>query len=168
MTAKRILSLALALLLTVSIIACGKTVHYRDDVSVDDLSATVSALIPVEGGYDMSGEDFLKYYFDFEHDHTIDGYAIASSSASSNVNEYGILHINDTEQVSEVAELAEVYLSNQRDFLSTFLNTYNAEEMAKLEQMQVQVFGNYVVYTILSEADTQAVMNAIKTKLTAN
>ena len=168
MTAKRILSLALALLLTVSIVACGKTVHYRDDVSVDDLSATVSALIPVEGGYDMSGEDFLKYYFDFEHDHTIDGYAIASSSASSNVNEYGILHINDAEQVSEVAELAEVYLSNQRDFLSTFLNTYNAEEMAKLEKMQVQVFGNYVVYTILSEADTQAVMNAIKTKLTAN
>ena len=168
MTAKRILSLALALLLTVSIVACGKTVHYRDDVSVDDLSATVSALIPVEGGYDMSGEDFLKYYFDFEHDHTIDGYAIASSSASSNVNEYGILHINDAEQVSEVAELAEVYLSNQRDFLSTFLNTYNAEEMAKLEKMQVQVFGNYVVYTILSEADTQAVMNAIEAKLTAN
>lgn len=168
MTAKRILSLALALLLTVSIVACGKTVHYRDDVSVDDLSATVSALIPVEGGYDMSGEDFLKYYFDFEHDHTIDGYAIASSSASSNVNEYGILHINDAEQVSEVAELAEVYLSNQRDFLSTFLNTYNAEEMAKLEKMQVQVFGNYVVYTILSEADTQAVMNAIEAKLTVN
>lgn len=168
MKAIRILSLTLALLLTFSLIACGQTVHYRDDVSVDDLSATVSALIPTEGGYDMSGEDFLKYYFDFEHDHTIDGYAIAASSASSNVNEYGILHVSDIEQVSTVAELAEVYLSNQRDFLSTFLNTYNAEEMAKLEQMQVQVFGNYIVYTILSESDTQAVMDAVKAKLTEN
>ena len=168
MKATRILSLTLALLLTVSLIACGKTVNYRDDISVDDLSATVSALIPAEGGYDMSGEDFLKYYFDFEHDHAIDGYAIASSSASSNVNEYGILHVNDAEQVSAVAELAEVYLSNQRDFLSTFLNTYNAEEMAKLEQMQVRVFGNYIVFTILSEADTETVMNALADKLTAN
>jgi len=65
MTAKRILTLTLALLLTLSFAACGKTVAYRDDVSVDTLSAAVSALIPVEGGYDMSGEDFLKYYFDF-------------------------------------------------------------------------------------------------------
>ena len=166
MTAKRILSLALALLLTLPLVACGKTVHYRDDVSVDELSATVSALIPVEGGYDLSGEDFLKYYFDFDHRHTIDGYVIASSAASSDVNEYGIIHLSDAEQVAKVDELAQVYVENQRDFLSTFLNTYNAAEMAKLEQMQVRVFGNYVVYTILSEADTQAVMNAIEEKLT--
>ena len=166
MMTKRILSLALALLLTFSLAACGKTVAYRDDVSVDELSAIVSALIPTEGGYDMSGEDFLKYYFDFDHRHTIDGYAIAASAASSDVNEYGILHLSDPEQVSTVDELAQVYVENQRDFLSTFLNTYNAAEMAKLEQMQVHVFGNYVVYTILSEADTQAVMNAIEEKLT--
>ena len=166
MTAKRILTLALALLLTLPLAACGKTVAYRDDVSVDELSATVAALIPVEGGYDMSGEDFLKYYFDFDHRHTIDGYAIASSAASSDVNEYGIIHLSDPEQVATVEELAQVYVENQRDFLSTFLNTYNAAEMAKLEEMQVRVFGNYVVYTILSANDTAAVMNAIEEKLT--
>ena len=168
MTAKRILSLALSLLLILSLAACGgKKVSYRDDVSVDELSAAVSALIPVEGGYDMSGEDFLKYYFDFDHDHTIDGYAIASSAISSDVNEYGILHVNDPAHVETVAELAQVYLSNQRDFLSSFLNTYNAAELAKLEVMQVKVFGNYIVYTILSETDTQAVMEAVEGKLTA-
>jgi hypothetical protein len=32
--------------------------------------------------------------------------------------------------------------------------------------MQVRVFGNYVVYTILSANDTAAVMNAIEEKLT--
>jgi hypothetical protein len=57
-------------------------------------------------------------------------------------------------------------VENQRDFLSTFLNTYNEAEMAKLEEMQVRVFGNYVVYTILSANDTAAVMNAIEEKLT--
>ena len=62
-------------------------------------------------------------------------------------------------------ELAQVYLSNQRDFLSTFVNTYNAAEMAKLEEATVRVFGNYVVYTILSEADTQAVMAAVEDML---
>lgn len=165
MTVKRILSLALACLLTLSLAACGKTVHYRDDVSVDSLSATVSALIPVEGGYDMSGEDFLKYYFDFDHDHTIDGYAIAASSASSDVNEYGILHVSDPEQVATVEELAQVYVENQRDFLSTFVNTYNAAEMAKLESMQVRVFGQYIVYTILSAEDTAAVMEAVEQAL---
>ena len=168
MTAKRILTLTLALLLTLSFAACGKTVAYRDDVGVDTLSAAVSALIPVEGGYDMSGEDFLKYYFDFDGDHTIDGYAIAASAASSDVNEYGIIHVSDPEQVATVEELAQVYVENQRDFLSTFVNTYNAAEMAKLETMQVRVFGNYIVYTILSDTDTQAVMDTIEAKLTAN
>lgn len=166
MTAKRIISLVLALLLTLPLAACGKTVSYRDDISVDELSAAVEALIPVEGGYDMSGEDFLKYYFDFDHRHTIDGYAIAASSASTNINEYGIIHLSDPEQVAEVDRLAQVYVENQRDFLSTFLNTYNEAEMAKLEEMQVRVFGNYVVYTILSANDTAAVMNAIEAKLT--
>ena len=165
MTAKRIMSLVLALLLTRPLAACGKTVSYRDDVSVDELSAAVQALIPVEGGYDMSGEDFLKYYFDFDHDHTIDGYAIASSAISSDVNEYGILHVNDPAQVETVAELAQVYLSNQRDFLSSFLNTYNAAELAKLEVMQVKVFGNYVVYVILSEADCEASFDAVEKAL---
>ena len=166
MTKKHLISLTLALLLALSLTACGKTVAYRDDISVDELSATVSALIPTAGGYDMSGEDFLKYYFDFDNRHTIDGYAIAASAASSDVNEYGILHLSDPEQVATVENLAQVYVENQRDFLSTFLNTYNAAEMAKLEQMQVRVFGNYVVYTILSEADTQAVMSAVEEKLT--
>ena len=166
MTAKRIISLVLALLLTLPLAACGKTVSYRDDVSVDELSAAVQALIPVEGGYDMSGEDFLKYYFDFDHRHTIDGFAIASSSASTDVNEYGIIHLSDPEQVAQIEEMAQVYVENQRDFLSTFLNTYNEAEMAKLEEMQVRVFGNYVVYTILSANDTAAVMNAIEAKLT--
>lgn len=166
MTIKRILTLALALLLALPLAACGKTVAYRDDVSTAELSAAVQSLIPVEGGYDMSGEDFLKYYFDFDHRYTIDGYAIASSSISTDINEYGIIHLSDPEQVAEVERMAQVYVENQRDFLSTFLNTYNEAEMAKLEEMQVRVFGNYVVYTILSANDTAAVMNAIEEKLT--
>jgi hypothetical protein len=97
---------------------------------------------------------------------TIDGYAVASSSISTDINEYGIIHLSDPEQVAEIERMAQVYVENQRDFLSTFLNTYNEAEMAKLEEMQVRVFGNYVVYTILSANDTAAVMNAIEEKLT--
>lgn len=163
MTAKRLITLALACLLTLSLVACGKTVNYRDDVSASALSETVSAKIPVDGGYDLSGADFLTYYF--EGNTAIDDFVIAASAASSDVNEYGILHVNDMEQVAEVETMAQVYLSNQRDFLSTFLNTYNAAEMAKLEEASVRVFGNYVVYTILSEADTQAVMAAVEDML---
>lgn len=164
MTAKKLLTLTIACLLTLSLAACGKTVAYKDDVSATAISESVSAKIPVDGGYDFSDADFLTYYF--EGNTAIDDFVIAASSVSSNVNEYGILHVNDIEQVADVEELAQVYLSNQRDFLSTFLNTYNAAEMAKLESMQVRVFGNYVVYTILSEADTQTVMTAIEEILT--
>ena len=165
MTIRRTFTLILATLLVFSLVACGGKSAYRDDVSVESLSATVEALIPAEGGYDLSGEDFLKYYFDFDGDHTIDQYVIAASAASSDVNEYGILHVSDPKQVETVAELAEVYLSNQRNFLSTFLNTYNAAEMAKLESMEVRVFGNYIVYTILSVEDTAAVMGAVEKAL---
>ncbi len=162
---KKIFSLCLAaILLALSLSACGGA-SYRDDVSVESLSDTVQALIPVEGGYDLSGEDFIKYYFDFDGKHTIDGYAIAASSVSTDINEYGIFHLSDEQYVKEVETLARVYVENQRDFLSTFLNTYNDAEMAKLEAMQVRVYGNYVVYTILSEADTAAVLAAVEEAL---
>ena len=173
MTAKKLITLALAILLTLPLAACGKAESYRDDVSASALSDTVSAKIPAEGGYDIflpakNGEEdlggaFLSYYFNGNQ--AIDDFAIASSTVSSDVNEYGILHVSDIEQVAEVEEMAQVYLSNQRDFLSTFVNTYNAAEMAKLEEATVRVFGNYIVYTILSEADTQAVMAAVEDML---
>ena len=168
---QRTLTLLLALtLILLPLTACGgdKTA-YRDDMSADSLSDTVLALIPVEGGYDMlegeTGENFLKYYFDFDGRYTIDTYAVAASAASSDVNEYGIIHVNDPKQVAEVEKLAKAYLENQRDFLSTFVNTYNAAEMAKLESAAVRVFGNYVVFTLLSEADTEAVMSAVEQAL---
>lgn len=164
MTAKKIAVSLLACLLAFSLSACTKAVAYKDDVSTAAISESVTAKIPVDGGYDFSDADFLTYYF--EGNTAIDDFVIAASSASSDVNEYGILHVNDIEQIAEVEKMAQVYLSNQRDFLSTFVNTYNAAEMAKLESMQVRVFGNYVVFTILSKADTEAVMSLVETMLT--
>ncbi len=164
MTAKKIAISLLACLLAFSLSACTKAVSYKDDVSTASISESVTAKIPVDGGYDFSDADFLTYYF--EGNTAIDDFVIAASSASSDVNEYGILHVNDIEQVAEVEKMAQVYLSNQRDFLSTFVNTYNAAEMAKLESMQVRVFGNYVVFTILSEADTETFMSLVETMLT--
>lgn len=164
MTAKRFVSALLALLLSLSLTACGsKKSDYRDDVSAASLSDTVSAIIPVESGYDLSDDDFLTYHF--EGNTAIDDYVIAASSASSDVNEYGILHVNDPDKVEEIRRLADVYLTVQRDFLSSFLNTYNAAEMDKLDQMSVKVFGNYVVYTILSKEDTAAVHEAVEEAL---
>ncbi|MBO7176609.1 MAG: DUF4358 domain-containing protein [Clostridia bacterium] len=164
MTVKKIAISLAACLLAFSLCACTKTVAYKDDVSAAAISESITAKIPVDGGYDFSDADFLTYYF--EGNTAIDDFVIAASSASSDVNEYGILHVNDIEKVAEIDELAQVYLSNQRDFLSTFVNTYNAAEMAKLESMQVRVFGNYVVFTILSEADTETVMSLVETMLT--
>ena len=164
MTVKKIAVSLLACLLAFSLSACTKTIAYKDDVSTAAISESITAKIPVDGGYDFSDADFLTYYF--EGNTAIDDFVIAASSASSDVNEYGILHVNDIEQIAEVEKMAQVYLSNQRDFLSTFLNTYNAAEMAKLESMQVRVFGNYVVFTILSEADTATVMSLVETMLT--
>ena len=164
MTVKKIAVSLLACLLAFSLSACTKTIAYKDDVSTAAISESITAKIPVDGGYDFSDADFLTYYF--EGNTAIDDFVIAASSASSDVNEFGILHVNDIEQIAEVDKMAQVYLSNQRDFLSTFLNTYNAAEMAKLESMQVRVFGNYVVYTILSEADTETVMSLVEAMLT--
>ena len=164
MTVKKIAIALAACLLAFSLSACTKTVAYKDDVSTAAISESITAKIPVDGGYDFSDADFLTYYF--EGNPAIDDFVIAASSASSDVNEFGILHVNDIEQIAEVDKMAQVYLSNQRDFLSTFLNTYNAAEIAKLESMQVRVFGNYVVFTILSEADTETVMSAVESLLT--
>ena len=111
MTVKKIAIALAACLLAFSLSACTKTVAYKDDVSTAAISESITAKIPVDGGYDFSDADFLTYYF--EGNPAIDDFVIAASSASSDVNEFGILHVNDIEQIAEVDKMAQVYLSNQ-------------------------------------------------------
>ena len=61
MTAKRITSFLIALILTLSLAACGaKGDTYRDDVSVGTLSDAIEAKIPVTGGYSRFSDLLLQ------------------------------------------------------------------------------------------------------------
>ena len=46
--------------------------------------------------------------------------------------------------------------------LEVYLDMYDPAEKTKLENAQVTVYGNYVVFTMLSEADTAALKSVIE------
>ena len=49
--------------------------------------------------------------------------------------------------------------------LEVYLDMYDPAEKGKLENAQVFVFGNYVIFTMLSESDTAAVKTAAENLL---
>lgn len=154
---KKILSLSLACLLTLASLtalsACGKDAAYKDDVPAATLLAAAVAAAPTDSGYDISSSDADYYQFYFNSDPAIDGYAFAFSTASSDINEIGVLHARSEADVAAVKALAEAYLTTQKAFYASFVNTYNASETEKLDAATVRVFGNYVLFFILSGND---------------
>ena len=53
----------------------------------------------------------------------------------------------------ELAEECRDYLKEKYEDENAFIASYAPEELPKLKDAEVKVFGNYVVYAILSESD---------------
>lgn len=159
------LSLVLCIVMLCGLIsACGSGgADIRDDVPVADISTAVDA---VAGGGDgmvaapeshvtsfmkMSAEDYSEY-------------AVKLNSKGVNIDEYGIFKGKDSEQVKTIKAAVDTYLQLRKD---TWIVEYMPEEFPKLENAEVKVVGNYVMYAILSDEAKSAGFAAFEDALKA-
>ena len=80
------------------------------------------------------------------------------------MDEFGIFHVTDGNAEDLETEL-EDYLEESYEQNKDWYDSYMPEETPKLRDAQVKVFGNYVVYVILSEADCEAAFEAVEKAL---
>ena len=159
---KKFLCLTLALLaLALPLTACSK--KYADDVSVKDLTDEIkfnlSGTLPE---YSVADKGYLDDYFsipDYVTDHEI-----LFSTAGNDLDELGVFHVTEG-NAEDLAEKLEGYLKNSYEQNKDWYDSYMPEETPKLRDAEVKVFGNYVVYGILSDANRQAAFDAVEAEL---
>ena len=153
----------LPLLLLPLLFSCQSKQAYADDVTCSDLMTAVEEKISVPYGYKTFSADHLRYYF--EDTKLPDDVCLRYSSLSEDLNEIGIFHTSDAASREEIRDLAEDYLEELREDQRSFIASYAADELPKLDGAEVRTFGNYTVYAILDDEDRALAFDTIENLL---
>ncbi len=168
-TFRRVLigALLTALLLTV-LIACGGS--YRNDLTSSEVMASVKATLPAGDGYRVAGDGFINgsdWGDDYEKlvNALADRQILLSESSDTNIDEVGVLRIQSGKSVSDARAIVEDYLAAKKLRMKPLLESYNPNEIPKLDQARVTVCGQYILYTILSAEETGEAHEAFSSAL---
>ena len=155
---------ALLLCLAMGMSAC---TSYRNDVAVNDITTEILNAVSTQGGYTAMDDLYLSLEFDHPEliEEKVSDWTICASNSLTTVDEFGIFHVKDEKDLDAIKAEVEIYVQAQKVKLEVFLENYAPEEKTKLENAQVFVFGNYVVFTMLTEQDTASAKTAIQDAL---
>ncbi len=150
---------AIALILALAALACLLGAcggGARSDVPVEDVAAAVDKAVGGEK-YSTVDETYIngRLHMDLTK---CDGYVVRLNV----VDEYGVFRAKDADSAKELEKQAKDYLASR---LETWMDEYMPEEKPKVENAECRVFGNYVVYAILSDANRSAAFKAVEAAL---
>lgn len=150
----------LPLTLVFLLASCARTkMHYRADASAADLAEAISERLSAT--YRTADEDYLSDYVDLPQA----GYSLSVRIAcdGSCIDEVGVLHSDvGTEQPER---LIRAYLSRSYEQNRAFYDSYIPTETPKLRDAEVRVYGEYVVYAILSPNEREQFFQEIEQAL---
>jgi hypothetical protein len=157
---KRILLVLITLALLISLAACKKD-SYRDDLPVNALSGTVIVSLG-DTDYSTADEGFLDDYF--QTPDYVKEKIVCFATEGNNLNEFGIYRVTD-ENAGQMKDVLEKYLSDSYAKNQSWYDSYIPEETPKLRDAEVKVFGNYVVYAILSQEGRNTLFSTVEEML---
>ncbi len=159
------------LILTVSLLlltACSRRAPvYRNDVEVKDVQKEIDGLLYHTDSLVSYDPDDVRFYLDLPEEYCNDCIVRAQSSSVS-IDEYGIFRCKNEEEAEKLEDLLEDYLERSLEGKREWLQSYNPDELQKLERSDVERFGSYVFYGILDPPTerlvTECVENLLKDK----
>jgi hypothetical protein len=160
-----------ATLLLLSVVACDTSSNWRDDLSAVSVSNSVKAALPAEDGWEAVSDDYIspsawgEDYADYLE--KVDGYCImVAENSDVKIDEVGVFLCKTEKDAKAIKTFAENYLATKKLQLTPLLESYNPEEIPKLEAAAVHTVGRYVLYTIADSADVAAAVAALEKALT--
>ena len=154
---KRIITV-LVLLCALSLPACARRKDYRDDVTAtlvaERITENLNADTDLPLRYVKDDTGFLEEYFkapDYIADH-----AVFYAASTNNINEIGVYRVKEGHAEELSALLKANYLKASLDKNGAWYDSYIPMETPKLRDAEVRVYGNYVVYAILSPKDRES------------
>ncbi|MBE6550448.1 MAG: DUF4358 domain-containing protein [Ruminococcaceae bacterium] len=152
--------------ISVLICSCGSKNAYRNDVACSDIIAVLEEQIATEGGYAHYESDELKLVFGDDISLATDC-ALSYSLLSQNIDEFGIFKADSEKNAYEIAEECIDYIEEKYEDENAFIASYAPEELPKLRDGEVKVFGNYVAFAILDQNSRAALFEKVEKMLIA-
>lgn len=128
-------------------------------VSAEAVSEVIRRAAPVDFGYVDNTEYAMQH--DFAELSYVDDSCIVVCAESTNFNEFGVFHVENTSDVRLCEKYLKSYLAKRK---SQFQNgvIYDIAEYPKFENAKVLVADHYIIYVILDAAQGKAAGDAIK------
>lgn len=152
-------ALVFLLIFTLLLCSCTAENNYADDVSIKALAQRGIGALTTTTAFNSAEAGYLDDWF------TTPDYVRESviyfASDANNHDQFGIYHVTEG-NAKAMATLLRAYLD---DCYENFNSLYNPEEMPKIRDAQVEIYGNYVVYAVFNEADRAPFLLAIQNTL---
>ena len=152
------------LCLSVMLISCGGDSDVVSDVPVVELSTAVDGLIANGSKLSAVDGDYVKGSLELDTA-LLEDYILKIQVSGTEIDQYGIFKAADEANIEAVENALNSYLDTMRTNWGNF--NYLPEEKVKLDNSSVETIGSYVVFTILSEDESTAVIDRINEMLTA-
>lgn len=159
---KKILPLFCAVLALGLLAACGSGSKVKDDVAAADVSKAVVAALPAES-FTAASETYVTGVMKMDGP-SFKGFDVEVNSKGENIDMFGVFQGTDEKQTAEIKKACEDYLQMRKD---TWMPEYMPAERPKLDDAEIKVAGNYVMFAILSESDKTAAFGAFEKALQA-
>ena len=151
---RAIAGLLAAVALCLLLCACGQTKDIPASEVADQICQSLNRS-------DMAdpGEIYVKGYMKKSADE-IGDYVIRKNVMGTSIDEFGVFKAG-TMSVDELKTMAADYLQLLQD---SWMN-YQPEEKPKLDNAEIKVSGDYVLYCIMDDADRASAMDAFNSAL---
>ncbi len=151
-----------AVMLFALLASCGGG-KVRDDVAVSEIGSSIDTAIGSNGDLVSAPESYITGTMKLDVS-AYPEYNIKINSRGVNIDEYGVFKASDSKQAAELETALKDYLQFRID---TWMVEYMPEEFPKLENSEVKVVGNYVMFAILSEQNKKSAFSALESSLAA-
>ena len=172
---KRIVSVILIAVLAVSVLAsCRETditkteggektavKEYVSDKAADDVMAAAITAVSTAAELSEIDEMYFQYMIKVTAENA-ESYSIKLQPNGTTLDEVGIIKAASGKADSAQAEI-KAYLAERN---AAWTGLYLTEEYPKLKDAEVKVYGDYVVYAILSESEKAAFFAAAENAVT--
>lgn len=160
---KKIFSAFLVLIMTFStLISCGGEVSYKDDLSVTALADAGKNEISLASNLTNASDEFMMFFLNVDAS-LYSECTVLTPAGSSSIDEFGIFKASSAENVANIENALKTYLAGR---VATWDTRYSQTEKPKVDGAKVTVYGNYVIYTILSAEEQGNFLDAVKEALT--
>ena len=135
---------------------------YDDSFSSIDLYNKVANSFETSGGMIVLDDDIILEFMDEKPGYLLN-YTVVRAQNAKNINEVGIFKVENG-KAKELKSTIEKYVADTQNAYRTM--DYFPEDVEKIDCATVKVYGNYIVYSFLNEADTEAFYKAIENQIT--